>query len=82
MGMEEPAAEPPFSSLGYSMGHWDGEELVVTTSNIDWPYYAEIGTPQSTQARYKVGGQTSMISIEATGPQHVDSPLVQSTAKQ
>ena len=30
----------------------------------------------------KVGGQTSMISIEATGPHKVDWPLVQSTAKQ
>lgn len=30
----------------------------------------------------KAGRQTSMISIEAAGPQQVDRPLVQSTAKQ
>ena len=53
MDMEEPLGEPRFSSLGFSTGHWDGEELVVTTSHVDWPYYAEIGTPQSTQARSK-----------------------------
>ena len=69
MGTEEPPAEPPFSSLGYSTGHWDGEELVVTTSHVDWPYYAEIGTPQSTQARYVErfsiadGGETLNYSI-------------------
>ena len=74
MGTEESPAEPSSSSLGYSAGHWDGEELVVTTSNIDWPYYAEIGTPQSTQARYVErfsiadGGETLNYSITISDP--------------
>ena len=36
--------------LGYSTGKWDGETLVVTTTDIDWPYfqlYGLEGVPQS-----------------------------------
>ena len=36
--------------LGYSTGEWDGETLVVTTTDIDWPYfqlYGLEGVPQS-----------------------------------
>jgi hypothetical protein len=35
------------SALGYSVGHWEDGSLVVTTTNIDWPYFDERGTPQS-----------------------------------
>jgi hypothetical protein len=37
--------------LGWSIGRWDGESLVVTTTDIDWPYfqlYGLEGVPQST----------------------------------
>jgi hypothetical protein len=27
--------------LGYSVGHWEGETLVVTTTNISWPYITD-----------------------------------------
>jgi hypothetical protein len=33
--------------LGFSVGHWDGEVLVVSTNRIDWPYFDDSGTPQS-----------------------------------
>jgi hypothetical protein len=36
--------------LGWSTGRWDGATLVVTTTNIDWPYfqlYGLEGVPQS-----------------------------------
>ncbi len=29
--------------LGYSVGRWDGEALVVTTTHIDWPYFELYG---------------------------------------
>jgi len=32
---------------GYSVGHWDDDTLVITTMNIDWPFFDDIGTPQS-----------------------------------
>ena len=40
--------------LGYSTGRWDGESLVVTTTDIDWPYfqlYGLEGVPQSTEMK-------------------------------
>lgn len=35
------------SPLGYSVGAWDGNTLVVTTAHINWPYFDNVGTPQS-----------------------------------
>ena len=37
------------SPLGYSVGQWENNSLIVTTTNIDWPYFDEIGTPQSSE---------------------------------
>ncbi len=31
--------EQPYSHLGFSVGHWEGDTLVVTTTRIDWPYF-------------------------------------------
>lgn len=33
--------------LGHSVGRWEAETLVVTTTDISWPYYDDIGTPQT-----------------------------------
>ena len=38
-------AEP--TPLGFSTGAWDGRTLVVTTSRVSWPYFSQIGIPQS-----------------------------------
>jgi len=46
----EDASDPsniPTSDLGYSVGHWEGETLVVSTTRIDWPYFNRVGVPQS-----------------------------------
>ena len=40
-------ADSPLSHLGYSIGHWEGETLVVSTSRINWPYFNRVGVPQS-----------------------------------
>jgi hypothetical protein len=40
----------PGSSLGYSVGRWEGDTLVVTTSNLNWPLVTQIGIPQSQEA--------------------------------
>jgi hypothetical protein len=47
LGESAAPASTEFSALGYSVGHWEGNALIVTTSHIDWPYYDDIGTPQS-----------------------------------
>lgn len=40
----------PNSHLGYSVGRWEGDTLVVTTTHLDFPYWSEFGLPQSDQA--------------------------------
>ena len=41
-------ADVQASPLGYSVGRWEGNRLMVTTSRIDWPYFDRVGAPQST----------------------------------
>jgi hypothetical protein len=43
---ENPAAQPP-SPLGYSVGRWEGDTLVVETTRINYPYFNSGGAPQS-----------------------------------
>jgi len=45
-------AEPEGSALGHSIGRWDGDTLVVTTTHVNWPQFDPFGTPQSDQAEY------------------------------
>ena len=42
-----PPPDAPASPLGYSTGRWEGDTLIVTTTQINWPYFDNIGTPQS-----------------------------------
>ena len=42
-----PAEEPPPSLLGYSVGHWENDTLVVHTSRVSYPHFNESGVPQS-----------------------------------
>lgn len=35
------------TDLGYSIGHWEDNTLVVRTTNISWPYFDDIGSPQT-----------------------------------
>jgi len=37
----------PASLLGYSVGRWEGSALVVTTTNMSWPFFNQLGVPQS-----------------------------------
>ena len=36
--------------MGYSEGRWDGDTLVVETTDIGWRYVDDLGTPQSEDA--------------------------------
>ena len=77
MDGREPAANQPYTPLGYSAGRWDGEALVVTTTHIDWPYfelYGLVGVPQSRAMRIverftpRDGGATLQYDWAATDP--------------
>ena len=43
------------SNLGYSVGHWEGATLVVTTTRLDSPYLDSYGTPLSAQVSLIMG---------------------------
>jgi len=48
MNPEASTENQPATPLGYSVGDWDGETLVVETTRINWPYFNTIvGVPQS-----------------------------------
>ena len=41
----------PATHLGYSVGHWEGNSLVVETSRINYPYFNSGGAPMSEDVR-------------------------------
>ena len=47
MGSDREAEDQPTSSLGYSVGHWEDNTLVVRTNRINYPYFDDQGTPMS-----------------------------------
>jgi hypothetical protein len=46
MSGDAAAAGQPATPHGYSVGRWEGDTLVVSTTRIDWPFFDDIGTPQ------------------------------------
>ncbi|MEE8543571.1 MAG: DUF6152 family protein [Gammaproteobacteria bacterium] len=45
--MSDAFRDPSPSVLGYSIGRWDGESLVVTTTHISWPWFDQTGVGQT-----------------------------------
>ncbi len=66
--------EPEASPVGYSVGRWEDDTLVVNTTHVDWPYYSNDGMPQSDQVSYSErfsvsdDGQTLDYSITIDDP--------------
>ncbi len=69
------------SNLGYSVGRWDGDTLVVTTTHLDYPYLDSYGTPLSANAtlaeRFSVtgNGQRLEYAMTATDPEMYTEPV-------
>ena len=61
--------------LGYSIGRFDGDTLVVTTTQISWPHFNQAGIPQSPQStiteRFTATEQGSVLAYTMT----VDDPV-------
>ena len=74
-------AQPQASPLGYSVGRWEGDALVVETTHIDWPYLDPRGTPQSNEASYRETfalapeGDRLSYSITITDPVMLTEPF-------
>jgi hypothetical protein len=65
-----PPAEHAESHLGYSVGNWDDDALVIRTNRINWPYFDNIGTKQSNAVevveRFSLAEDQSRLNLEMT----------------
>jgi len=68
--MNADATSSERTNMGFSTGRWDGETLVVRTTQINYPYFDDRGTPQSEQLevveRYTVSDDGDRLDWEAT----------------
>ena len=76
MDREAPPAGIEDSLTGYSVGRWEGETLVVTTTHISWPWVSQIGVPQSAQSvlveRFTPSADGSRLTYELTSTDPVN----------
>jgi len=63
MDREAALANTVPSPLGYSVGRLDGNTLIVTTTHINWPYFDNIGTPQTEDVQMR---ETFTVSDDQT----------------
>ena len=61
VSQELPANVSP-GRLGYALGHWEGDTLVVETTQVDFPYLDDAGTPLSEEAK-----MVEQFSVSADG---------------
>ena len=48
--------------LGYALGHWEGDTLIVKTAQVEFPYLDDAGTPLSEEAK-----MVEQFSVSADG---------------
>lgn len=75
--------EPAQPRMGRSVGHWEGRTLIVDTTDIDWRYVDDLGTPQSEDAvineRFTLSEDGTELAWElrVTDPVNYTEPVVQ-----
>lgn len=78
-GREPPAYMPP-ARMGFSVGHWEGDALVVETSHVAAGLLTGAGVPQygdvSVVERYRLGddGLSLQAELTITAPMTFDEP--------
>lgn len=81
MGENTAPPDAPRSSFGYSVGRWEGETLVVTTTRLDWPWFNQQGVPQGEDAQLlerftpSAGGSRLTYELTATDPATFTEPV-------
>lgn len=72
----------PLSPLGYSVGRWEGDTLVVQTTRLNAPYFNRLGIPQSEAAeveeRFSVNPDEGKLYyvLTVTDPVNLTEPFV------
>ena len=75
-------ANPEPNLLGHSVGHWEGDTLVVDTTHIDYPHFDKTGIPQTEAVRnlerFTVNDEGSRLeySVTITDPAIFTEPVV------
>ena len=91
MDRDSPPEGTPHSHLGYSIGRWESDDvLVIDTTLVNYPYFDREGTPQSNQVEFEErftvilaeGEEPARLGyrLTATDPVMYDEPLVIETA--
>lgn len=76
------SGEQPGSLLGRSVGHWEGDTLVVETTGINYPHFDKTGIPQTeavhNEERFSVSADGSRLnySVTVTDPAIFTKPVV------
>ncbi len=75
-------ADAPTSPLGYSVGRFEGNTLLIETARIDFPYLDDGGTPMSDQVemveRFTVSEDGSRLNykVSVTDPPNLVEPAI------
>jgi hypothetical protein len=82
MGNTATPADILATKLGYSVGAWEGSTLVVTTTNISWPFFDNRGSTQSEAVkiveRFSLSDDQGRLDFETTvtDPPNLQRPAV------
>jgi len=80
--MTDSSREVAQPRMGYSVGRWDGNTLIIETTDMDWRYIDDLGTPQSEGAviaeRFTLSPDGTSLAWEAriTDPVNLTEPVV------
>lgn len=80
------SGEQAYPRMGHSTGGWEGDTLIIHTSNIGWRYVDDLGTPQSENAviveRFTLSPDGTRLdwNAEITDPVNFTEPVVMTGA--